>query len=372
MQPIKILHIVSTLKVGSGVMSIIMNLYRHIDRKKVQFDFLYFIEDDISYKAEIEALGGKTYFIPKPTIKTLIPYIKAYKEFLYQHAGEYKALHLHEVYLSSLYMPLAHKYGIKHCIIHAHSTRYSDKTIKAIRNYFLCLPIKKNADIFFACSEAAGRFLYGNKYVEEGKVRILYNAVDSEKFVHNSRVRREIREELNVKDKFVVGHIGRFSKEKNHAFLLKIFCEIKKVKADSLLILIGEGPLLVDVKRQIDQLGLTEDVKLLGVRQDVYKILQGFDVFILPSLFEGLSVSAIESQAAGLPTYASDNLTKETKVVEEMHFLSLKQNPKEWADKIVKESKGFKRRVTTQIIRQKGFDVIQEAYKLETYYLELK
>ena len=299
---IRVLHFVSTLSRGSGVMSVIMNYYRHIDRDKVQFDFLHFIACEDSYMEEIRELGGKIYCIDKPG--SSFQSIKQLNSFFRLHAGEYTWLHNHEVYLTFLLRPIAKRYGLEKFIVHCHATKYSDKTLNAARNRILCLPIRFMKVERFACSEAAGIFLYVKRRMNKGEIFILHNAIDSEKFQFDPIKRERIKLELKSQDKLVIGHVGRFERQKNHEFLIKVFAEYQKQRND---------------------------------RDDVADLYQGMDLFILPSRYEGVGVVLLEAQLAGLPCIASDCIPEEASAGQPL-FVSLGDSIKTWTDTLVKKT----------------------------------
>lgn len=370
MDKIKVLHIVSTISRDSGVMGFIMNMYRNIDLSKVQFDFLYFdeIENKKVYRDEIISLGGHAKKIIKPNnIKNIKEFKREFNFFL--RDNKYSIIHLHEVYLNSLIAKVAKKNKIDNIIVHSHTTQYSDNRIKAIRNKILCIPIKKNSTIHFACSKAAGRFLYGNKAVESDNVYIANNGIDCEKFIYNENIRNKLRNDLKINDKFVIGNIGRFAKQKNHEFLIDIFYEIKKYREDSILLLVGDGELKKSIKNKVDKLNLSNDVIFLEPREDINNILQVMDIFVLPSLYEGLPVVAIEAQAAGLKCILSNKITNEVNIFD-CEFIELNNN-KRWIDAILGFDRKIKRKNTIEYIRNSGYDAKFEAKKLQKTYQKL-
>jgi len=365
MKPIRILHVVDSLSQASGMMSVIMNYYRHIDRDEIQFDILYFNETPVNYYDEINRLGGKAYYLKRPSLSSCADYNNFFKE----HADKYIAVHLHLAFLNWFILPLAKKNGIKYLITHSHTTSFSDKKLNALRNRLFCLPIKLNANQYFACSKAAAEFLYGKRYVKSGKVMIINNAIEVERYKYNPFVREKVREELNLTDRFIVGHVGRFVNQKNHVFLLQIFAEIKKRKPNSVLLLIGDGPLFEYIKNKAKLLNIEDSVVFLGRKSNVADYLQAMDVFVLPSLYEGLPVIGIEAQTAGLTCYFSDVITKETAITN-VFFLSLKDSPVIWAEKILETSISSRTDMTSKL-KEFGFDITQEAKKLGDFYLNL-
>lgn len=377
---IRVLHFVSTLSRGSGVMSVIMNYYRHIDRDKVQFDFLHFVPDKESaadsYAEEIRGLGGKIYLVDKPG--SSLQSVKQLEDFFKKHAEEYKWLHNHEVYLTFLLRPISKRYGLEHFIVHCHATKYSDKPLNAVRNWLLCLPIPFMKVDRFACSEAAGRFLYGNRMVKAENVFIMHNAIDCEKFRFRPEVRDRLRKEMGLEGKFVIGHVGRFERQKNHDFLIRVFAEVKKKMPESVLVLVGEGSLEKQVKQLARKLALDTSIIFFGQRLDVNDLFQIMDIFLLPSRYEGLGIVLFEAQANGLKCYASDYVPKESSLGNTV-YLPLKNAESFWAGVIWKNQPGpsediLVRRgeasgLAIKKIAEKDRTLKQQAEKLQNYYL---
>ncbi len=366
---IRILHFVSIISINSGVMSFIMNYYRNINRENVQFDFLCWSKGDDIYVDEIKSLGGNIYYIPKPGLSK--KYQKEIIEFFKSKFGVYSILHLHEVFLNMFIPPIARKYGIQHTIAHSHATMYSDKKLSALRNFILCLPIKKMVNHYFACSKDAGYLVYGKKYVDQGKVKIINNAIDCEKFQYNEDTRMKIRKDMKLEDMFVIGHVGRFNPQKNHMFLIDIFYEVSKQKQNSMLMLVGEGPLQEQVEEKIKEKNLSDRVLILNNRNDICDLLQAIDVFVLPSIYEGLGIVLIEAQASGLKCYATDIVPCEAKVTEELAYISLKESAFKWANAIIEGQSNFKRQNEIKRVHEAGYDIKTEAEKLERIYFSI-
>ena len=365
----RVLHIVSGIYIESGVMAVIMNMYRNIDVEKIQFDFLYFDEREKTYEQEINKLGGMCYKISRPNLS-----IKSNKEiinFFKLNSKKYTIVHNHETYLNVLFKPIAQKYGIKNIIVHSHTTKYSDKKLSAIRNRILCMPLKIQTDYKFACSKAAAEFLYGKKSVKNNNVYVLNNAIDVGKFKYDITKRVEVRRNLKLEDNLIIGHVGRFNNQKNHRFLIEIFYEISKVRTDARLLLIGSGPLENDIKEKVKNLNLENRVIFLGRRNDISDLMQGMDVFLLPSLYEGLPVVGIEAQAAGLPCFMSTKITDEV-VLCNTKQLDLCKGAKFWAGKIIEYINDFKRCDVTQILIENNFEIKNESNRLREFYLNLR
>ena len=362
---IRVLHFVSTLSRGSGVMSVIMNYYRHIDRDKVQFDFLHFIACEDSYMDEIRELGGKIYCIDKPG--SSFQSIKQLNSFFRLHAGEYTWLHNHEVYLTFLLRPIAKRYGLEKFIVHCHATKYSDKTLNAARNRILCLPIRLMKVERFACSEAAGKFLYGEKMLKAGNVFIMHNAIDCEKFRFRPEVRERLRKEMGLEGKFVIGHVGRFERQKNHEFLIEVFAECKKEIDSCILLLIGEGSLRSKIEKKVVEKGLKNSIIFLTKRNDMEYLYQVMDLFVLPSLYEGLPVSCLEAQVNGLECIVSRTVTDELKKQTIGSIITmLPLEKKVWKQNIV--SCKIRQTSISQHINNDNYDINLQSCRLHSFY----
>jgi len=360
----------SSVNSGSGIMNVVMNLYRNIDRAKIQFDFLYLEETPSTCKSEIAELGGRIFYIEKPGLLSAKHFISRMDAFFREHARDYAVIHLHELLINAVCLGLAKKHGINHRIVHAHATKYSDKKINALRNYFLCLTLKKYANILFACSRKAGEFLFGRADVKNGKVHILNNAIDCEKYGYNPETRRKVRKELRLENCFVIGHVGRLWKQKNHAFLLDIFFELYKTEKDAVLLLAGSGELEREIRDKAHRQGINKSVIFLGNRSDVRDLLQAMDVFVLPSFFEGLPLTLVEAQASGLRCFTSTNVTEEAKVTDLVRYISLSKSAAFWADTI-SACRGYERQDAAILVKNNGYDIKDVAGKLTQYYSKL-
>ena len=349
-----------------------MNYYRNIDKDKIQFHFL--CDEDstnIPYE-EIEKMGGKVIIIP--------PYQRLfeYQKELYRIFKEnnYKIVHSHISTLSVFPLRIAKKAGVPIRIAHSHSTSNKKEWKRNLIKNILRPFSKLYANQFFACSELSGRWLFGEKAFKNGKIKIINNAIDLEKFKFNKEKRDEIRKKLKIDENIIlIGHIGRFVTQKNHEFLIDVFNEIikkrKQENFDSKLILIGQGNLKENIIEKIKYLGLQDYVIFTGQTTNVSDYYNAMDIFVLPSLYEGLPVVGIEAQANGLLCEFSTDMTKETKVLNTTKFISLKETAKKWAEIILEDYKNFKRKNSFDEMTKKNFNIKEEAKKLEKYYINL-
>lgn len=368
-EPIRIAQIIGKW-VGGGVEAVIMNYYRAMNRGKIQFDFI--CDEDstnIPYE-EIKSLGGKVILIPP--YQKLFKYQRVLKKILRE--GNYKIVHSHINALSVFPLRIAKKVGVPIRIAHSHSTTNKKEWKKNFFKSILKPFSKVYATNYFCCTEHAGRWLFGNKKFENGEIYILNNAINLEKFIYNEKIRENKRAELKIdKDTIVLGHIGRFVEQKNHKFLINIFNEVHKKNINTKLILVGQGPLKKEIEQQIKQLNIEDYVLMLGQRADVNEIYQAFDIFLFPSLYEGLGMVAIEAQAAGNLCIVSTEIPKVAKVTKKMEFLDLSSPNQRWVDCILSaiDNIGEKSDISIDEFVNAGYDIKQESIKLEKQYLKL-
>lgn len=366
-EPIRVAQIIGKW-VGGGVESVVMNYYRHIDRSKIQFDFICDNDStNIPYK-EIEELGGNVILVPP--YQKVFNYHSELKKVLKE--GQYQIVHSHINVLSVFSLYAAKRAGVKVRIAHSHSTTNKREKKKNLLKQILRPFSKFFATDYMCCSELAGRWLFGDKEYNEGNVYLLNNAIDLSQFKYNELIQKQKRFELGISDTtLVIGHIGRFVKQKNHSFLIDIFDEIHKKENDSILLCVGNGPLLENVKKKVSNLSLDDCVLFLGQRNDVRELYQVFDAFVLPSLYEGLPVVGVEAQATGNLCFLSDDMTKETKILDSTVFMPLDESASKWAKKILEKSKKFKKHDTVFEVSNYGFNIDTEACKLEKKYNEV-
>lgn len=362
---IRVLQYIGSLQFG-GSQSFIMEVYRKIDREQVQFDFITFPGETTGNYDEIISLGGKVYECPQYSAKSHRAFCKWWENFFMEHP-EYRVLHGHIRSCASVYIPIAKKHGVK-TIIHSHSTSNGSglsSVVKAVYQY----PIRYMADYLFSCSDIAGKWLFGARATKKENYRIIPNCVDLDYFKYDESVRKEVREEWNIEETdFVIGHIGRFHESKNHGFLLEIFQEIQTKRPDSKLLLVGAG-----VQEGLRSLGAGDELmsKIIctGAQARPGKFYQAMDVFLFPSLWEGLPMSVVEAQAAGLPCLISDTITKNVLLTSLVSQHSLKRSAEEWAELVF--SKSNKKRTSCSVEnagRLKQFDSKLVAGQLQEFY----
>ncbi len=365
-EPLHIAQVVGPVLLG-GVDTMVMNYYRNIDRSKVQFDFIIDGYYDTPIDDEIRALGGKVYKV-EPYVSNMQESMRQYYQIFKEN--HYSIVHCHMNTLSVFPLFEAWRAGIPVRIAHSHSTAAAGEGKKTLMKYMLRPFAKVFPTHYCACSELAGEWLFNKNFCHTGKVHLVKNAIDVDHFSYNENTRNRVREELGINNQFVVGHVGRFMYQKNHSFLIDIFNEVHKQNANSVLLLIGDGPLKEQIQQKADRLGLSDSVLFLGLRRDVPELLQAMDVFVLPSFYEGLPVVGVEAQTAGLPCILSDAMTRETKITKLASFQSLSQPPEAWARQALSFAE-FERAKTDQKIEAAGFDIETEAKELENFYLRL-
>ena len=366
-RPIRILQVLGSMNHG-GAQSFIMNLYRNIDRSKIQFDFVVHTLDEGIYDNEINILGGKIFPCPKYTGKNHFEYVSWWKTFFREHP-EYYVIHGHVRSTAFIFLNIAKHYGLV-TISHSHSTS-SGKGLKAIVKNIMQYPIRYTADYLFACSKVAGDWLFGNKACASDKFHIVNNSIDAERFTFDEKIRCEKRKEFNLQDKFVIGHVGRFTPEKNHSGLIKIFKEVHDIKNNSVLLLVGDGELRQTIEVEIENLGLKDSVIFAGVRSDIDELMQAMDIFVFPSLWEGLGIVVIEAEASGLRSIVANTIPKETFITDLVEALPLKESPEVWAKKILSHNHNYERKNTFEDITMNGYNIRDNAKWIENFYLKV-
>lgn len=366
---IRVLHVIGIMNRG-GAESMIMNLYREIDRTKVQFDFVEHSNEKAIFDDEIEKLGGRIYRCPRFIGENFFSYKKWWDKFFKKEGKEYQIVHGHIGSTAAIYLKCAKKEG-KYTIAHSHSSG-TDHSLHSLLYSLISYNTRHIADYFFGCSMVAGIDRYGRKVVENiGKFKVLPNAIDIEEYTYSLKKRMNVRNELGYsQNELIIGHVGRMTAEKNHTFILDIFRCICELKSDVRLLFVGDGKLREALKQKTIDLGLEQNVCFTGVRSDVNCLMQAMDVFVFPSIFEGLPVTMVEAQASGLPCVISNKVPNECIITEGLVTIkSLEDSPKEWAKHILSRV-NVPRIDTSNEVRKHGFDIKETSKWLEKFYLE--
>lgn len=356
---VRVLHIVTNMDRG-GLETMLMNYYRHMDREKIQFDFLEHRRERAAYDDEIESLGGRIFRLPRLNPLSS-DYFHALNAFFAAHP-EYRIVHSHLDCMSAYPLRAAKNAKVPVRIAHAHSTS-QDRNWKLVFKLISKKLISLYATDLFACSVDAGEWMFGTK-----DVHILPNAIDLERYAFNLLIRNQTRKALGLDDAFVIGHVGRFSAVKNHSFLTDVFAQIKRQEPNSKLLLVGAGSEMQAVQQKVTALGLGADVIFTGVRNDVANLMQAMDVFVFPSLYEGLGIVLIEAQASGLPCVVSDVIPREAYLTDLVTAEKLSSSVETWAEKIL-EKRAVLRTDRRAEIAAHGFDITTEAVKLQEFYI---
>lgn len=355
---IRVLNIVPNMR-AAGIETFIMNVYRNIDREKVQFDFIVHSREKKEYDDEIEALGGKIYRFSYKDDKNIFKYVKDLNSFFKEHK-EYKVIHGHMQSMMPLYLLIAKINKVPIRIAHSHNNSY-EKSIKGIILHIFSRLTKKFSNVNFACSKDSGKYLF-----DKNEFEIIYNGIEKDKFTENSQVRTELREKLKIKDKFVIGNIGRLEKQKNQMFLIEIFDRIVKKKNDSVLLIFGEGKLENKIREKVRKLNLEDKVIFMGIKKNINDYINVFDAFVLPSLYEGLGIVLIENQYMGKRVYTSkDVVAEETNISNFIEYISLDESAETWADIILK---GYDDKEKIKL-KNNNFDISNVSDTLMKYYL---
>ncbi|WP_419872075.1 glycosyltransferase family 1 protein [Candidatus Pristimantibacillus sp. PTI5] len=361
--PLRILHVVANMNRG-GAETLLMNLYRNIDRTRIQFDFLTCKEG--VFDEEIRSLGGNVHRIPHITDVGHSKYLHALDQFFHMHAY-YKVVHSHMDKMSGFVLRAAKRASIPVRIAHSHNTRSEGGLAARLYKWYAGTHVRSAATHNVACSTEAARWMFPGR---EKSALILQNGIACEQFAFSAETRARMRQELGIPDDcLVIGHVGRFNHQKNHAQLISIFHALQQTVSRSVLLLAGDGPLRQEMEQKAKELGIDAKVKFLGIRSDVSCLLQAFDVFVFPSHHEGLPVTLVEAQAAGLPCIISDHITTEVDMgIHLVKFFSLK-NEAGCVKEILEAAKQRSRKIPSGILAIKGYDIHQTALRAAEYYL---
>ncbi|TKI83826.1 glycosyltransferase family 1 protein [Bacillus mycoides] len=361
--PLRVLHVVVNMNRG-GAETLIMNLYRNIDRSKVQFDFLTCKEG--VFDEEIVKLGGKVHRIPYVTDVGHRGYIKTLDTFFSSHT-QYKIVHSHMDKMSGFVLRSAKKARVPVRIAHSHNTSSEGGATAKIYKWYAGKSIGTCATHLLACSNAAARWLFADK---ADTAKILKNGIDCDRFLFRPEIRKQVRKELQIEQEaFVIGHVGRFAYQKNHTYLIDLFAQLTQFRPNSILLLAGEGPLRLEMEKKVKDLNMENHIRFLGIRADIERILQAFDVFVFPSIHEGLPLTLIEAQGVGLPCIISDAITKEVDLGMNLVEHVPLADKMAWIEKMKNiEISNFPREIPAQVFLEKGYDIKHTAELTQDYY----
>lgn len=363
-RPVRIAHIIGKLN-AAGVEAVVNNYYKNIDHNKYQFD--YYIDSDSSCKPSKDLIDmGARYFVIPPYqhlfshIKTLVRLFKENK-YLIVHSGMNT--------LAPISLFAAWMAGVPIRINHNHSTAGKGEFKRNCLKYCLRPFAKVFANYYCACSKYAGIWLFGKNFFSSGKVTVFNNAVDTSKFAFSTSNRDKLRKELGISNKYVIGHIGRFTKQKNHYFLIDIFEQYYKKNSNAVLLLVGIGELQDEIKDAVKKKKLEDAVIFLGKRSDVDELYSAMDLFVLPSLYEGLPVVGVEAQVSGLPCIFSNEITREVAITENVYFLPIDGSVSDWCSQIT-NFKNLDLKRDKLKLKDCSFDIKVQANNLVEYYDE--
>lgn len=362
-KPIHILQICNSTSYNDGVLNVILNWHRRMDRTRVQLDYLvlFSVPPKNSCEKEITSLGGQVYYL---NFSWRHPFKFLCNSYHFFKTHRYTTIHSHITHLNLFFFPLAKMFGTKNIIQHSHLTKWSENKLSGLRNYLMLHAVWSLITHKMACSQSAGNAYFGKNFI------VANNGIDVKKFRYNPEIRIEKRKELGLENNFVIGHVGRFSIQKNHKFLIDIFEQILKKEPAAKLVVVGDGPLEEYIKSLVKSKNLQNNVLFLGVCKDVAELYQAFDCFVFPSLYEGLGIVAIEAQAAGLPCVLADTLPHEAFIC---NYKKLPLgNVTLWAREILKFIDNYKRKDANPYIIEAGFSSQDVALKIQNFYIKLE
>jgi glycosyltransferase involved in cell wall biosynthesis len=368
-EKIRVLFFMDGIGNGGGIQEMAIKWMKNIDRQKFQIDILSYNtgkQDD--YADRVRLLGGEVFLIDTYMRRgKLFASLKQTNDFFKTH--KYDILHAHSSSKAIFIMWYAKKYGIKTRILHSHATQFVVQgKVPLFFAKILKGPTLALTTDFYACSPEAGEFLFGKKAVTDGKVTIAHNGIDVSKFVRDDAKRTQMRTELGLNGKFVIGNVGRFRPQKNHTYLMDIFKAVTRLDDDVVLVCVGTGELEESIKKKAKQLGIDNKIRFLGYRNDVNDIMQAFDLLVMPSLFEGLPVAGVEAQAIGIPALFATTITKDAAILPESGYLKLHDIPEKWAEKILSYKSLNRTYSAHEYIVLHGYDIRIETNKLADFY----
>lgn len=355
-----------------GVTNMMIHIQEHLDRNKINFDYLVFHDRHEPMEDRAISLGSIKYVASTDQVKS-----RLFRRLLRTNeirkvckVNHIKILHYNADCAADMTNIIGAKLGgVRYITIHSHNAGFGNAN-RAIRLMSRVLRpfIPLLCDNYYGCSELAAAFLFPNSVIEASKYTILHNGIDLEKYEYNEEVRKDVRKKMNLAGKYVVGHAGRFSDQKNHSFLLDVFQVVNQKKHNTVLLLFGTGELLEEMKQKAQRLGIADAVIFYGTSGEMHKMWQAMDAFVMPSLHEGLPVTGVEAQASGLPCIFSDVITKEIALTRNVEFISLQEPVEVWADHVLRYD-GYKRRSEVETLRNAGYDIQQAADAISDLYL---
>ena len=367
-QPIRVLEVFGRMNRG-GAESMIMNLYRKMDKSRVQLDFMVHTEKHCQFDDEIEQMGGLIYHVPRFRVYNFFSYRRAWRRFFQMHP-EYRVVHGHMGATAAIYLHEANRVGC-FTIAHSHSADNPRLTLYDLLYAIFSWPTRYVAKQLFGCSTEAGVNRYGRKAAASLKYRNFPNAIDLKRFEYRISEREKYRKELGIgSNQLAIIHVGRVTSPKNPAMIFRVFKELVKMDPKAKCYWVGTGELEDKYKRMIEEEHLEDRICMTGVRSDIPGLLMAADCFLFPSLWEGLPVSVIEAQATGIPCVISDAISREVAVSDLVEWHSLSESPELWADRcLTLARKSLQHRQScTEVIRKAGYDIEDSVRWLTDFY----
>ncbi len=363
--PIRVLQVVTQMN-RAGLENRLMDLYRHINKEEVQFDFYTCRMEQGFYDDEIRHLGGRVYYGAPLSISKIFTIPRRFHDFLTDHQ-EYALVHCHLDQWCGFVLLGAKMAGVSVRIAHAR-TSLEKFTLKNLMKNIIKLPVNGTATDRLAVSLKAARWLYGNRVVQKGEIVVLPNAIEVNKFVFNENVRTNMREALGLSDRLLIVHVGNIRPEKNHDFLIEVLAELLKIDNSYFLLVIGSDYMNGKIQQKVYDMNLNNHVRFLGSRSDVSELLCAADIFVFPSLYEGFPGAVLEAQASGLPCFVSDSVTHEVSILPSTQYLSLKLTPWQWARAILDVPPVRNREQAAKLVVNAGYNITELSELMMGFY----
>lgn len=361
----KILEIIGSLRVG-GQENVGKMIGLHIDRSKYEIHYLVFDEEPEPYELELTEAGIKVFHLPEPS-RGYITYLKNLRKLIKENS--YSIIHAHTMYNCGWAMLMGKILGVPCRISHSHSIKMADyhyTLYQKIYQFIMRYIIRWCATDYIGCGKAAGAWLYGEKFFRK-KGKVVYNGIDTERFAFSAESRAKLRKKLNLEGKFVIGHAGHFVKVKNQKFLISLMPEILKKRPESVLLLLGEGEMRGELWEYCQQLGVADRVIMTGNVSNVSEYLCAMDVFVFPSLYEGMPLAVIEVQCNGLPCIISDSVPDDVYLTDLVRTLSLNDSKEKWTSEICDTERKNEQKYGEEI-KKIGFDTSEMLRNIYNIY----